>query len=303
MHSGSRFQPPFLPSPGRFTFGKAGVGYCSLIQQRAPSHFTQLYLPAPTLMLVRRGAKIARFGATRLEAESGAAIVVPGGIFIDIDNQPDATGLYEALALNIDCTASEISQGRTVTHGVVRPQEGFLSALEAARDAVRPESGIPQDIAIHRFREVLMWLSAENIAFQHQQATPLPIRVRKLLSSDPARSWRAGEVAEALAVSEPTLRRHLARQETTLTDLLMDVRLSHALHLLQTSEAPITQIALDCGYQSPSQFARRFHLRFGLTPSALRGIPNRNERMETIFDRSGAAVAKYSPMVMPVPET
>lgn len=54
--------------------------------------------------------------------------------------------------------------------------------------------------------------------------------------------------AGALAVSEPTLRRHLAHEGTTFSALLADVRMGQALTLLQASDLSVNRIALDVGY-------------------------------------------------------
>jgi len=56
---------------------------------------------------------------------------------------------------------------------------------------------------------------------------------------------------------------------------------------LQTTELPINQIALDCGYQSPSRFSVRFRKRFGISPSAIR--TQSNEQNGTENDRIGTA--------------
>jgi len=48
------------------------------------------------------------------------------------------------------------------------------------------------------------------------------------------------------------------------------IRLDSAAHRLRTTDAPITQIALDCGFVSAAHFSRRIRQRFGMPPSALR---------------------------------
>jgi AraC-like DNA-binding protein len=56
-----------------------------------------------------------------------------------------------------------------------------------------------------------------------------------------------------------------------LSELLVDVRMSLALTLLQATSLPVTQIAMNAGYESPSRFAVRFRQRFGFAPTAVRG--------------------------------
>lgn len=49
------------------------------------------------------------------------------------------------------------------------------------------------------------------------------------------------------------------------SQLLAQVRMGHALNLLQQGLTPL-EVALACGYDSPSRFAARFKQEFGLTP-------------------------------------
>ena len=87
----------------------------------------------------------------------------------------------------------------------------------------------------------------------------------------------AGGLLYALNWSTPllllyfTLRRHLQGEGVSFQDLLIDVRMSHALALLQVTDLPIGQIALEVGYDSASRFAVRFRRRFAMSPSEVRG--------------------------------
>ena len=51
---------------------------------------------------------------------------------------------------------------------------------------------------------------------------------------------------------------------------LQQVRLQNAAALLRSSSRTITDIALDCGFTSPSRFSDAFRRRYGCTPSAYR---------------------------------
>jgi transcriptional regulator GlxA family with amidase domain len=56
----------------------------------------------------------------------------------------------------------------------------------------------------------------------------------------------------------------------TMTTAMLAIRLDSAAHRLRTTDVPVTQIALDCGFVSAAHFSRRFRQRFGMPPSALR---------------------------------
>jgi AraC-like DNA-binding protein len=66
------------------------------------------------------------------------------------------------------------------------------------------------------------------------------------------------------------MRRRLADESASFYDLLSDVRMSHALTLLQVTDLPVIQVAYEVGYKSQSRFALRFRRRFGFAPSEVR---------------------------------
>ena len=76
--------------------------------------------------------------------------------------------------------------------------------------------------------------------------------------------------ARALAMSEDTLHRRLAGEDTSFSKLLTDVRMDHAVSLLWTTDLPVGHVAVEAGYTSASRFATRFNARFGILPSKLR---------------------------------
>lgn len=66
-------------------------------------------------------------------------------------------------------------------------------------------------------------------------------------------------------MSRASLVRKLAAEGRSFRQVLTQVRLGHALSLLQQGLTPL-QTALACGYDSPGRFAARFKEEFGLTP-------------------------------------
>ena len=72
-----------------------------------------------------------------------------------------------------------------------------------------------------------------------------------------------------LGMSGATLRRHLAAEDTSLRELLVDVRMGIALNLLYGTQLPLKTVAARVGYRSPDGFVRAFRARYGLEPSQL----------------------------------
>ncbi len=86
----------------------------------------------------------------------------------------------------------------------------------------------------------------------------------------------AGAVTlDSLAAVAGLSRYHLCRSFREATGLpphawLMRARLAAARRLLRTSEMPISDIAVACGFASPNQFATAFRKGLGVTPTAYR---------------------------------
>jgi len=53
----------------------------------------------------------------------------------------------------------------------------------------------------------------------------------------------------------------------SLGDLIRDIRLNKAAHLLRTTDMNITEVIYDVGFGSNSHFSKAFKARFGMTPT------------------------------------
>lgn len=77
-------------------------------------------------------------------------------------------------------------------------------------------------------------------------------------------------VADSLGLSKRTLQREIGKYGFTYSQLLDRHRLRNAAAWLQTSEKPVTEIALELGYSDTSNFTRAFRRLAGLSPQAYR---------------------------------
>lgn len=80
----------------------------------------------------------------------------------------------------------------------------------------------------------------------------------------------AAKAARALEVSERTLQRRLAEENTTFAAEVLAVRLAAAERLLLESEEPVTAVALTVGFKASQHFATVFKRHAGCTPSEYR---------------------------------
>jgi transcriptional regulator GlxA family with amidase domain len=95
-------------------------------------------------------------------------------------------------------------------------------------------------------------------------------QVRSLIETDLSYPWMAAEVAAHFAMSEATMRRWLSKTGQGFARILLYTRLEWGLSLLQTTDAQVSQIALDCGFKTPSHFSDAFRKRFGIKPKDIR---------------------------------
>ena len=280
-------------SPVRLGFGprtvlmRPGVGAAGHIIQRADLTSHRVVVDQATLILVEEGTKRIRWSGGEAVASAGEALSLQAGEVVDIANTPGPRGTYRALWI---CWSADMLDPMVATPGprVSRHTslgEAFHAAYYRAFDGLDDGDGLPASVAVHHLREVLLWLGERGFAFSPPGPASPGQQVRRLLSADPAAEWSMERVAHETATSVPTLRRRLAEEGLVFRDLMQDVRMSHALNLLQNTDDPVLHIALAAGYASPSRFAARFKARFGYLPTDVRGegrgrvvaLPSRTE--------------------------
>ncbi|WP_322104078.1 helix-turn-helix transcriptional regulator [Paraburkholderia sp. J41] len=266
---------------GKLLSARAGVGITAGIVQHSELRFSRITVDRPALIVLRHGEKVLESTRGHWSLASGDAVALAGGQSFDVTNRLSELGRYEARWLIWDMSIIECFEHSTrdtrplIDARVLRPMDAhFAAAFNRATEAIE-DPKIPIEVAKHRQTEVLVWLSLLGIRFSSSAPSDLVTRLRRLFESSPAERWTAAAAAQQLALSEATLRRRLAAKGATFGDLLVDVRMSLAMLLLQSTDEAVTRIALNVGYDSPSRFAVRFRERFGFAPTAIRGHARR----------------------------
>jgi AraC-like DNA-binding protein len=263
---------------------RQGVGVAAHVLQGRELEILRIRVEQPALILVDRGIKTVRTErGVRVRALPGQAIILDANQTVDFTNSVTDGAHYEARWLlfdrpllddpyYLDRAAHAAAVGQSPARLLSQVGENLAVAFESARQALASGARIPDAVVRQRMLEVMHWLLEEGVVLPNPPANPgVSVKVRTLVAGSLDGDWTAGRVAGELALSEATLRRRLAAEKTSLTELLTDARMATALTLLQATTQPVADIALSVGYESPSRFAVRFRQRFGFAPTAVRG--------------------------------
>lgn len=248
------------------------------VSQATRATFAGLYLERTLLVFIRTGSKRVEcpIGGERV-GQAGDLLIFPPDSMVTMENRPLVNDSYRADAMSLSHElVGAVFSGRPVPPGPVGVQvlQGHAHQPGVVFDLVRGTleacGGLPEAIYRHRLLEPLVWLREAGVRLTIGREDHPLAQVRRLLETDLAHSWRVPEAAARFAMSEATFRRWLSRSGLGFSSILSNSRLEYGLGLLQTTADPISQIALECGFKTPSHFSDAFRARFGIMPRQIR---------------------------------
>lgn len=247
-----------------------------MITQATTATFSDLYFRHTFLFFIQAGKKYVGCSVNgELLGQETDLLVFPAGSTVLMENRPVLDADYQALGI---CFSDDLvrqafaDQNTTTKAGVQRlvEKDGRLERLKVIITDAISKDDLPTEIRQHRLIEALLWLKQFGVKISPQEDQSPVGRVRRLIETDLSRPWRAKDVAKHFAMSEATMRRWLQDAGQSFSKILQYTRLEHGLTRLQTTPSPISQIALEIGFKTPSHFTDAFHQRFGITPSQIR---------------------------------
>jgi len=265
---------------------RPAVGMAAHVMQGEGLEIVRIRVERPALIRVDRGIKTVKpERGPAVRVLPGQGVLLAGGQTVDFHNRVTDGERYEARWLMFGGTVladayylaaaeraspadAAIAPARALRH----IPAGLEDAFDRARSSLAPDPSRPDAVVRQQLLEVAHWLLADGLVLRvPQDDARISGRIRAMLSTRLDGDWSAPAIANALAMSEATLRRRLAAEGVTLRELIADVRMASALILLQATSRQVSDIALAVGYDSPSRFAVRFRDRFGFAPTAVRG--------------------------------
>ena len=247
------------------------------ISQATTATFTELYFQQTFLFFIQVGSKRVLCPINgELIGNAEDVMIFPPGSMVTMENRPVLDDNYRATGVcfphHIVKAVFSNEKSNVKLAGIQIFQDDTNQSCQILNTikATLSDTKLPEPIRQHRLLEPLIWLKHKGIYLSpHEDEKPLS-KVRRLIETDLSHSWRSNEVAEHFAISEATMRRWLAKSGQGFSKILQNTRLEHGLSLLQSTDIPITEIAFDCGFKTPSHFSDSFKKRFGIKPSEIR---------------------------------
>lgn len=249
------------------------------ISQATTATFTDLYFQHTFLFFIQVGSKRVLCPINgELIGHAADVIIFPPGSMVTMENRPVLDADYRATGVcfphHMIKAVFANSNTNTEPVGIQIVQAGTDQPLQLLNtiQATLNDPRLPEPIRQHRLLEPLIWLKYHGIHLSpHEEEKPLS-KVRRLIETDLSHPWRSNEVADHFAISEATMRRWLAKSGQGFSKILQNTRLEYGLSLLQSTDMPISDIALTCGFKTPSHFSDSFRKRFGIRPSEIRKV-------------------------------
>lgn len=249
------------------------------ISQATTATFTELYFQYTFLVFIQVGSKRVLCPINgELIGHAEDVMIFPPGSIVTLENRPVLNDDYQAIGVCFPHHMIEAVFPKKKTKakpvGIQISQTSTDQSLHILNtiQATLKDKSLPAPIRWHRLLEPLIWLKYYGIQLSpHEDEKPLS-KVRRLIETDLSHPWRSSEVADYFAISESTMRRWLAKSGQGFAKTLQNTRLEHGLNLLQSTDIPISEIAFNCGFKTPSHFSDSFRKRFGIKPSEIRKV-------------------------------
>jgi AraC-like DNA-binding protein len=229
------------------------VGQVSVfpITQATTATFADLYFRLTFFFFIQRGEKHVETPAQgEMLGREGDLMIFPPGAMVTMVNRPVLDDAYRALGVCfshdlIDSVFVETPMPRNAADvQVVRSDTQNPNAILSLIQENLANDDLPDVIRQHRLVEPLIWLRDQGVILPSTLEEQPISKVRRLIETDLSHPWMA--------------------------KILLHTRLEHGLSLLQTTDDPISEIALDCGFKTPSHFSDAFRKRFRIKPKDIR---------------------------------
>src|SRR5262249_42440258 len=103
-------------------------------------------------------------------------------------------------------------------------------------------ANLPGAVARMRLMELITWFALSGAVLGQYRSPRVGDRLRQMIEANPAFDWTLGHMARRFNMSDATLRRKLAAENTSFSEILSDTRMTRALGLIHTTTLPMAQV-------------------------------------------------------------
>lgn len=259
-----------------------GIPGLSVLCDPAPSAFEAMIYD-PVVCLVLQGSKETRVGGRGVRFGAGDSLIVSHSLPVVAaitEASPDKP--YVAMILAVDLgiarglydeigdVSPEAGDGQSLVASKTAPEliDAFARLFRASLDLVEAEALAPLITREIHFR----LLQADHGAMLRQMlwrdsAASRVGRVMTRMRAELADTLSVPEMAKMAGMSVSAFHEHF--KSITGTSPLQyhkDLRLTEARRMLFETAGPVSSVAFDVGYESPTQFSREYTRKFGASP-------------------------------------
>lgn len=228
--------------------------------------------PCWTLFAVEAGRFHYSIGEERGEAGFGDLVLCPPNIpFIRKTLEPLTFHFLQFVWLKEPYSLEEVQwKGRLTVNDRVRLQSDYRY-LRQIRGWDEPSTLHKQHMLSDMLRLVMLEQAAQEIPGANRD--PLMEEARKRLTEKAYDSFSMQELAELLKLTPVQFTRRFRKAfGATPSELLNEIRLTRARHLLESTTLKLDEIAAQCGYENGFYLSRVFSKKTGMPPSVYRSL-------------------------------
>lgn len=227
---------------------------------------------SPCIIQIMDGSKRLFWKDSTMDLSHGALLLCEASASLSFENLPQK-GRFLSRMFSFHCLPTdsmiELSKnsGTTQASPMMKTDKGLQETLNALF-SFTPQS-LSKETQTFWIMGVYQQL-AERGVLHHlftSTNTTFTQKLSRYLSYSPSEEHTLEATAKRFAVSRATMMRNLKQEGTRYREVLAEVRLNHALHLMQNGHYNVALLSQLCGYQSEGRFSQRFKGKFGLTPS------------------------------------
>ncbi|SIO95709.1 helix-turn-helix transcriptional regulator [Vibrio spartinae] len=243
----------------------------TLFRAEQPQKLRNVKLHSPSIIQIITGSKRLHWRDSALDVSHSELLLCEASASLSFENLPQ--GRFLSRMFSFYCLPSDAMIELSKSHAQRNPIP-IVASNHALQDTLNAlflfdqhnMSKETQFYWVNGLYQQLAERGALHCLFTSVNTT-FSQRLSRYLADAPSEEHSLDAVAQHFAISRSTMIRKLKQEGTQYRQVLVDVRLNHALHLMQDGQNNVAMLAQLCGYQSEGRFSQRFKGKFGLTPS------------------------------------